>query len=210
MAEDREGDEQSVMGRTVTINEYLNMLSERVIDNSQQLKRGVHQRRNGMEDLYGVCFSAHAVEPDKDTGRYEAQFYISLSPDYVYLHRFAFKFVIMPSIVEDEDPSEGRDWRVYIADQNITAYLKEQQGLEPDEPLFKGKGVYPNRRLENVYEDFYDILDVVSVMIAEDTEETRASAEKIMQPKFKPVVISSKKPFSVDAYLYLKYSNCNR
>lgn len=209
MAEDREGDEQSVMGRTVTINEYLNMLSERVIDNSQQLKRSVHQRRNGMEDLYGVCFSAHATDPNKD-GRYEAKFYISLSPDYVYLHRFAFKFVIMPSIVEDEDPSEGRDWKVLIASQDITAYLKEQQGLEPDDPLFRGEGVYPNRGLENVYEDFYDILDVVSVMIAEDTEETRASAEKIMQPKFKPVVISSKKPFSVDAYLYLKYSNTNR
>lgn len=43
-----------------------------------------------MEDLYGVCFSANgdATNP--------ATFYISLSPDYVYLHRFAFKFVIKP------------------------------------------------------------------------------------------------------------------
>ena len=92
------------------------MLAERTLDNTRQLKRDNRQRRNGMEDLYGVCFSAHATEL-KD-GRYTARFYISLSPDYVYLHRFAFKFVIMPSITEGEDPSEGRDWRVSIGTKN--------------------------------------------------------------------------------------------
>lgn len=78
------------MGRLVTIDEYLNSLSERVIDNTKQLKRDVHQRRNGMEDLYGVCFSSNG---DANT---PATFYVSLSPDYVYLERFAFKFVIKP------------------------------------------------------------------------------------------------------------------
>ena len=43
-----------------------------------------------MEDLYGVCFSANG---DKSN---PASFYISLSPDYGYLQRFAFKFVIKP------------------------------------------------------------------------------------------------------------------
>lgn len=78
------------MGRLVTIDEYLNRLSERVIDNSRQLKRGVHQRRNGMEDLYGVCFTSNGDANNPAT------FYVSLSPDYVYLERFAFKFVIKP------------------------------------------------------------------------------------------------------------------
>lgn len=198
------------MGRLVTIEEYMNKVAEKTIDNSQQLKRGVHQRRNGMEDLYGVCFSAHATEAN-DQGRYEAKFYVSLSPDYVYIHRFAFKFVIMPSIVQDEDPSEGRDWKVYIGkrDDNslvdITAYLEEQQGITP---LFSGEGIYPkNDELIDSIENFYDILDVVSVMYAEGNN---ADADTIIEPKFKPVVISSKKPFSVDAYLYLKYSNTNR
>lgn len=189
------------MGRLLTYEQYMNMLSERVIDNSQQLKQSVHQRRNGMEDLYGVCFSAHATEANKE-GRYTAQFYISLSPDYVYLHRFAFKLVIMPSIVEDEDPSEGRDWQMSIAGVQITDYLKEQQ----DGAWISGEGVYPTNKLDHL-EDFYDILDVVSVMIAEGREE---DASKIMSPTFKKVVISSKKPFSTDAYLYLKYSNTNR
>lgn len=192
------------MGRVITLDQYLNSIAEKTLDNSRQLKRDVHQRRNGMEDLYGVCFSAHATEPK--SGRYTARFYISLSPDYVYLHRFAFKFVIMPSITEGEDPSEGRDWRVEIGGQNITDYLKEQQDIPPEDPLFEGEGVYPSNKLDD-REDFYDILDVVSVMYAEGEDD---SAEAIIKPIFKPVEISSVKPFSVDAYLYLKYSNTNR
>lgn len=192
------------MGRVITLDQYLNSIAEKTLDNSRQLKRDVHQRRNGMEDLYGVCFSAHATEPK--SGRYTARFYISLSPDYVYLHRFAFKFVIMPSITEGEDPSEGRDWRVEIGGQNITDYLKEQQDISPEDPLFEGEGVYPSNKLDD-REDFYDILDVVSVMYAEGEDD---SAEAIIKPIFKPVEISSVKPFSVDAYLYLKYSNTNR
>ena len=201
------------MGRVITLDQYLNSIAEKTLDNSRQLKRDVHQRRNGMEDLYGVCFSAHATEPK--SGRYTARFYISLSPDYVYLHRFAFKFVIMPSITEGEDPSEGRDWRVTIGTKkvndvyvpvDVTDYLKEQQDIPPEDPLFEGEGVYPSNKLDD-REDFYDILDVVSVMYAEGEDD---SAEAIIKPIFKPVEISSVKPFSVDAYLYLKYSNCNR
>ena len=201
------------MGRIITLDQYLNSIAEKTLDNSRQLKRDVHQRRNGMEDLYGVCFSAHATEPK--SGRYTARFYISLSPDYVYLHRFAFKFVIMPSITEGEDPSEGRDWRVSIGTKkvngvyvpvDVTDYLKEQQDIPPEDPLFEGEGVYPSNKLDD-REDFYDILDVVSVMYAEGEDD---SAEAIIKPIFKPVEISSVKPFSVDAYLYLKYSNTNR
>ena len=196
------------MSKQVTYAEYMNAISERVVDNSRQLKKSVHQRRNGMEDLYGVCFSAHATEPDSSSGRYEARFYISLSPDYIYLHRFAFKLVIMPSITEGEDPSEGRDWKMFIgqrADKSyveITDYLKEQQ----DGEWIDGEGVYPSNALDEL-EDFYDVLDVVSTMIAEGNDD---DANIIIKPNFKPVVISSKKPFSVDAYLYLKYANVNR
>ena len=60
------------------------------MDNSHRLRRDVRQRRNGMEDLYGVCFSSNG---DAST---PASFYISLSPDFVYLERFSFKFVIKP------------------------------------------------------------------------------------------------------------------
>lgn len=198
------------MGKIMTYEQYMTMLSERVVDNTQTLRRGQQQRRNGMEDLYGVCFSSHATE-EKD-GRYNASFYISLSPDYVYLHRFAFKFVVMPSITEGEDPSEGRDWKISIDGVDITAYLLEQMGKEATDPLFSGEGVYPDKNLEDTVESFYDILDVVSVMIAEgqDPDDTTSNVYKIMRPRFKEVVVSSKKPFSLDSYLYMKYSTINR
>lgn len=89
------------MARIMTYDQYLTMLSERVIDNTRQLKRDVHQRRNGMEDLYGVCFSANGDANNPAT------FYISLSPDYVYLERFAFKFVIKPFVSSVAGASSG-------------------------------------------------------------------------------------------------------
>ena len=228
------------MGRIVGIDEYLNKLSEKTIDNTRQLRRSVNQRRNGMEDLYGVCFSA---EGDADS---PATFYISLSPDYVYLQRFAFKFVIRPftttikgatdsatiqihnrslSIENNEitpNPhnhgntahthnvingmafvhTTSTTWGVKIAGIDITPYLMEQ--YDKTTALFdRGEGVYPDESMLN----FYDILDVVSVMIAEGND---SDAETILASEFKEVQIYSDAPFGVDAYLYLKYANTNR
>lgn len=78
------------MARRITYEKYLNTLAERTIDNTKLLKRDLNQRRNGMEDLYGQPFivNGDATNP--------ATFYISISPDFIYLERFAFKFVIQP------------------------------------------------------------------------------------------------------------------
>lgn len=74
----------------MSLDDVLNRLAERTSDNTKVLRNQMQQRRNGMEDLYGVMFSA---DGDEDA---PATFYISLSPDFVYLQRFAFKFVIKP------------------------------------------------------------------------------------------------------------------
>lgn len=74
----------------LTYEQVLNRLAERTHDNTKQLRKMVQQRRNGMEDLYGICFSA---EGDANN---PATFYVSLSPDFIYLQQFAFKFVIRP------------------------------------------------------------------------------------------------------------------
>lgn len=243
------------MSKLVTFEQYLNMLSERTIDNKRQLLRSINQRRNGMEDLYGVCFSAYgdASKP--------ATFYISLSPDYVYLQRFAFKFVIKPyqttvtggtsaaTVTVDlaqADVNEtllstdfatyimpnphthtaglhghgtqphthslidgiaqvhtlSTNWTVKIAGIDITAYLIEQQ----NNAWISGEGIYPNNRIEGI-EDFYDILDVASMMIAEGKT---AECDAILASEFKKVEIISDAPFGVDAYAYVKYSNSNR
>lgn len=78
------------MARQVTFEKYLNSLSEQIIDHHKVLKRDINQRRNGLEDLYGQPFIVYG------DGSNPATFYISISPDYIYLERYAFKFVIQP------------------------------------------------------------------------------------------------------------------
>lgn len=227
----------------LTYEQVLNRLAERTSDNTKQLRRQVQQRRNGMEDLYGICFSA---EGDAQS---PATFYISVSPDYVYLQRFAFKFVIRPytttvqggsssatvtvdntellvnnNVIEPNPHNHttlphthnfvsGKSfvdttstyWRVYIDGVDVTPYLIEQH----DGDWIDGEGVFPNNRLDDK-EDFYDILAVVSMMYAENTEESIVNAKKLLDPKFKKVEIRSDAPFGVDAYLYMKLDHLNR
>lgn len=251
------------MGRLITLDQYLNSIAEKTLDNSRQLKRDIHQRRNGMEDLYGVCFSANG------DASHPARFYVSISPDMVYLQRFAFKFVIKPyrstvsglsgvgsleigetsltvNVDEASDVISGtstladtasgsitpnphnhtasggvsglsygvkeiattsEDWVVKVSGVNITPYLKEQQNLDPSDPLFSGEGIYPSRELTEGVENFYDILDVASVMYAEGEDE---NAKELIKSEFKTVEIYSNQPFGVDAYVYLKYPHLNR
>lgn len=78
------------MARTVPQEKILNILAERTIDNTKVLRKNINQRRNGMEDLYGQPFIVFG-----DAGS-PASFYISISPDMVYLERYAFKIAIIP------------------------------------------------------------------------------------------------------------------
>lgn len=104
------------MAREISYERYLNMLSERVVDNARQLKRDNHQRRNGMEDLYGVCFTTNGDANNPAT------FYVSLSPDYAYLERFAFKFVIKPFTSSVAGASGGS---LTISDTLLTADARQ-------------------------------------------------------------------------------------
>lgn len=236
------------MGRQITYEKFMNILAEKTQDNTRQLRKSINQRRNGMEDLYGVCFTAYG---DAET---PATFYISLSPDYVYLQRFAFKFVVKPFVSTVKGGTEGAtvvvnnrslstdgssitpnphnhttqshthnvidgvglvrttssDWTIKIDGVDITPYLLEQQDMEADEPLFDGEGVYPNRDLAEDVENFYDILDVCSVLTALGDDESIEQRDKILKPRFKKVEISSDAPFGIDAYLYVKYSAVGR
>ena len=74
----------------LTYDQIINRIAEKTYDNTKQLRRGVQQRRNGMEDLYGVEFTHNG------DANHPATFYISVSPDLVYYERFAFKFIIEP------------------------------------------------------------------------------------------------------------------
>lgn len=220
----------------LTYDEALTRIAEQTISNTNQLKKSVRQRRNGMEDLYGVPFHAYG------DASHNATFYISVSPDLVYYERFAFKFIIQPysstvlgvtvdgdsgtyimegtsTIVCDADADGDLDygvhkistlsdyWRVYIDGIDITPYLIEQHdGTWIDMTGVSGEKVFPTNDLDDK-EDFYDILDVACMMDAEGNTEDR---DKLLRPDFKKVEIKSDAMFSVQAVLYLKLSHLNR
>lgn len=76
----------------MTNEQALLRVAERTLDNREQLKRSTQQRRTKFSDLYGIEYlrQGDASNP--------ATFYISISPDFVYYERFAFKFQIMPFV----------------------------------------------------------------------------------------------------------------
>lgn len=78
------------MARTVSIQQAFDMVAEKTIEHNRILRQDINQRRNGLEDLYGQPFIVYGDESNP------AEFYISISPDYIYLERYAFKFVIEP------------------------------------------------------------------------------------------------------------------
>ena len=179
----------------LTLNNVLNRLAEKTVDNTTQLRKGVNQRRNGMTDLYGVPFMASSVS----TGtRQAATFYVSISPDIVYYERFAFKLHIQAA-------SDTDDWRVYVGNREVTDYLIAQH--EGD--WITGTGIFPTDEVDSqsFLQDFYDILDVASLLYAEGEI---ATAEKILEPELKEIKITSDVAFTVTAYVYTKLSHINR
>lgn len=96
----------------------------------------------------------------------------------------------------------SKNWRVEIHGVDITPYLIEQHSGA----WISGQGIYPNNKVDGE-ENFYDILDVASMLYAEGR---KSDAEKILLPEFKKVEVFSDAPFSLTAFLYLKYSHTNR
>lgn len=223
-----------------TVEEYLNSLAERTIDNSRQLKRGVDQRRNGMEDLYGVVFSAEGDAQNPAT------FYISISPDMVYLERFAFKFVIRPFTTTITGNTDAQTVQVdnrtlNIQNDQITPNPHNHTTRPHTHNLINGIGfvntLSNNWRVrihgvditpylieqqggawidgEGIYpnnrlEDIIDFYDILDVASTLTAEGNTTDRDKLLAPEFKRVEIISDAPFGIDAYLYLKYSHANR
>lgn len=228
------------MGRLVTLDQYLNALSEKTIDNSRQIKREKRQRRNGMEDLYGVCFSANGDAENPAT------FYISLSPDYVYLERFAFKLVIKPFTTTIKGATDSS-----VVQVNNTSLNVNNDQITPNP---HGHGTQPHTHnvidgmafVNTTSTDFRFVIDGVDItdyLIAQhdgawiDGEGVYPTnrldrridfydilevcdvltdlgeiedRDKILASKFKKVQIYSDAPFGCDAYLYMKLSHVNR
>lgn len=185
----------------MTFERALGIVAERTHDNRKDIRQKNVQRRNAVEDLYGIPYYA------KSNSDNTATFYISVSPDMIYYNRFQFRLAVHNAASEN--------FTISIGGEDITDFLKNQHGGD----WIEGEGLYPldkNPTLEeDDLDDFYDILDVADQMQAladsgdteEDWEDVR---EKMLRSGWKKVEMKSDAPFDVTMFLYLKYSNMNR
>lgn len=74
----------------LTQQQAIERLSEKVYDNTRNIRQKDRQRRNTFVDLYGIEFTRQG-----DSGT-PAKFYISITPDMIYLERFEFKLIVQP------------------------------------------------------------------------------------------------------------------
>lgn len=195
----------------MTYEKALGIVAERTYDNRKDIRQKNVQRRNSFVDLYGI---PHYAKSDEDN---KATFYVSISQDYIYLNRFQFRLSMLKV--------KGGNFRVFIEGEEITDYLKEQQGGD----WIEDEGLYPldltdedpstvDDDLNDDEYSYYDILDIAQVIQAEantktDEDEKTALEKKrrsLLKAGFKKIEITSDASFEVTMYLYLKLSNMNR
>lgn len=76
----------------ITQNEAIERIAQRTAYNTKDIKQKNRQRRHQVVDMYGVEYTRQG------DGGSPATFYISISPDMVYLERFEFKLIIQPFV----------------------------------------------------------------------------------------------------------------
>lgn len=219
----------------LTQQQAIQRLSEKVYDNTRNIRQKDRQRRHNFVDLYGVEYTRQG---DKGT---PATFYISISPDMVYLERFEFKLIVQPfasysngmetSVVQVNDTSlsvsnnavapNPHKHSTQAHTHNLTSGITLTpttandfriyiEGIDITAYLMAQYGFWISG--EGVYpsleigEDF-DILEVACDLVAEGRG---ADADKITHSGYKQVKITSNAPFQVTLVNYLKYSHMNR
>ena len=74
----------------MTPEEYLERIAARTVSNTENIQQKDRQRRHSFVDLYGVEFTRQGDANNPAT------FYVSISPDMVYMERFEFKLIVSP------------------------------------------------------------------------------------------------------------------
>ncbi len=72
--------------------QFISRIAKNTAENRRLLDYTMRQRRNQSVDLHGIEFTRQG-----DNG-YPATFYLSISPDMVYLNRLEFKLIIQPFV----------------------------------------------------------------------------------------------------------------
>ena len=223
----------------LTYEQVLNRLAEKTTDNSKQLKRGVKQRRNGMEDLYGMVYNVNG------DANHPATFYVSVSPNLVYYEQFAFKFIIEPFI---SSVGEGTGSATVTVDnqslsingssitpnphkhttQPHTHNMVSGVSFVPTESTYwrvrihgvditpylmeqhGGQWISGEGIFPNTLMTQQGFYDILDVASLLDAEGNTEQRELILMPEFKKVEVISDAPFNLTAFLFLKYSHSNK
>lgn len=182
----------------LTVEEYLNRIAARVVDNKEKLSRSLLQRRNTVTDLHGVEYT-RSGGPGAP-----AVFYLSISTDMIYLSKFGFKLLISPYVelspTSDPEvvPLDSSGYRVYVDDVDVSAYLAAQYN-----GWIGGEGIYPS--LDPM--QLYDLLEASSDLRAEGNIEL---AEKIVSPGYKKIEVRATSLFTARLQPSVTFSHSMR
>ena len=213
----------------LTAEEALIRVSERVAENKKRIDHSLKQRRNQVVDLYGVEYTRQGG------ANIPARFYVSISPDMVYLERFEFKLIVNPFMSTSGTigtaslkllPDDPDEIKTSITPNphthTITSGISEQTSVASNYRVkIEGVDVTPYLMAqyggawingEGVYPSLeigkdYDILEVASDLVGEGRT---ADAEKLVRSGYKRIEITANDLFNITLVNYLKLSHSNR
>lgn len=218
----------------MTQGEALERVAQSASNSAKLLRQNYTQRRDVPVDMYGNEFYRHG---DKN---YPATFYISITPDMIYMERFEFKLIIQPFMstageIGETSLSPGpyatvNEPRLILSNQavtpnphthTLTAGLSSTAVTASDFRV-KVAGIDVTAYLMAQYdgwingEGIYPSLDINKnydiLQVASDlvAEGRKADADKLTRSGYKKVEIMSGSPFDVVLVNYLKMSHLNR
>lgn len=223
----------------LTQQQAIQRLSEKVYDNTRNIRQKDRQRRNTFLDLYGVEMTRQG-----DSGT-PAKFYISITPDMIYLERFEFKLIIQPfasysngmeTAVVDVNPTSlsvtennnthtvtpnPHDHTTVAHTHNLTSGITLTpttaddfriyiEGIDVTAYLMAQYGSWISG--EGVYPslDINKNYDILEVACDMMAEGRESDVDKLTHSGYKEVKITSSAPFQVTLVNYIKLSNMNR
>lgn len=218
----------------IGVESAINRLGDRLADRTKNDRQSQLQRRNQVVDMFGVEFQRQG---DAQT---PAVFYISISPDMVYLERFEFKLIFSPfSMSVGSSGATGNtavnigNTNLSVSGTNITPNPHTHTNTAHNHSLSSGVSLFTSN-VGNVTLKVEDI-DITSYLAAQyngqwiNGEGVYPSAgldnydllkvagnmqdwrqATLLQPGYKKVEISGNAPFNVTLVNYLKYSHVNR
>lgn len=218
----------------MTQGEALERVARVTSQNAQTISQENKQRRNQVVDLYGVEYYRQG------DANYPATFYISISPDMIYMERFEFKLIMQPFLSTAGEVGETSLSAGPYATVNGNTLVLSDQAVDPDphtHTLTPGmssygtigsdvrisvEGIDVTPYLAAQYdgwingEGVYPTLDVGKnydlLQVASDlvAEGRGTDADKLTHSGYKKIEITSGSPFGVVLVLYSKYSHLNR